>query len=926
MKKTNFFYSASNKLYISRKPLKLDSRVKKAADKARIFLQWDDEGRINFIDFDNARRLLAMLGSSMLSPREYWLALEDAKKENDIDMVNELTSSLYCEWLDRIYMKDNTYVDHPKIRGHYKYGGKRLRSAIPFGRPGWFDPEKNLHKQSGMPLLVSLFRKKYASSWKYWSPDFSVTQLSALAPIRGYVTSVGKPSFDLGIPVDARQPVQMIRECRVSPLEPPLPQYIIDEGINIIGEYSKEDKDVNRCLDFITKYGKFFRHSKQNLIYQMRERFFDLLGAIKLEAMIKGNSYSISHITEVALNFSGNKKAATFSGFMLFIKSSRKRLRLALSGKKNIVFVMGHKNPDTDAVISSLFEAWRNYILDDETEYIPVLQGKKMPPEIEALLGREITSAMLTTDDKLYHDSKVSGLTRWISIDQNREPEVQKYFVSIIDHHAVSNVAASQDIPKTFEVIGSSSALVVQKMLGMGLELDKPTSYILHGATLMDTENRVNHKMTRKDKIIMDYLKKISGANEGILYENLMSHLLNCNDPEILFRRDYKEDWGFGFAVAKIKGGFSEIGDVIKKDLFIKMILLARENNTNKNLPLTLLRITDYQEDNRTVNRERIYTILNKESSKKFRKAIEKALLSILRFEYGSIHIKKGKEYIEFWGTGTQLSRKKTAPILAPIVQAFDYFFYSPSTKLYIQRDFLNKTSLVMKTGKEKGLKISADSANRINYISYPEAKILGEGLGYKMLSLKEYWLALTDAKKMNDLQMVNSLQGSNFVEFLDSAILNKNSYIEHPQLKLEKGRYNVLGRAKKVDVPKDSPGLIHPAFIDSKTGIPKKVLPPNNYGKPDLWRYWAPDADIVIPVRSYIFLLKQPCWDGKVHIDDSFPNLGIRPCYVIPHYPKLKIYIRSGRLIVKIESEGDTVKYSWKRGEQSSEAFSEQH
>src|SRR3989338_1730089 len=275
MKKTNFFYSASNKLYISRKPLKLDSRVKKAADKARIFLQWDDEGRINFIDFDNARRLLAMLGSSMLSPREYWLALEDAKKENDIDMVKELTSSLYCEWLDRIYMKDNTYVDHPKIRGHYKYGGKRLRSAIPFGRPGWFDPEKNLHKQSGMPLLVSLFRKKYASSWKYWSPDFSVTQLSALAPIRGYVTSVGKPSFDLGIPVDSRQPKQMIRECRYKPLEPLIDANILEQAESLVAQ-----RHGTGLVSFLKQHGHLFAGLYDSQVYKLRESFFDILGSI----------------------------------------------------------------------------------------------------------------------------------------------------------------------------------------------------------------------------------------------------------------------------------------------------------------------------------------------------------------------------------------------------------------------------------------------------------------------------------------------------------------------------------------------------------------------------------------------------------------------------------------------------------------------
>lgn len=80
---------------------------------------------------------------------------------------------------------------------------------------------------------------------------------------------------------------------------------------------------------------------------------------------------------------------------------------------------------------------------------------------------------------------------------------------------------------------------------------------------------------------------------------------------------------------------------------------------------------------------------------------------------------------------------------------------------------------------------------------------------------------------------------------------------------------------------------------IDLKTGLPNKVRLPFEYGNPDLWRYWEPDSDLVIPTRSYIFLLKQPCWDGKFHINDSLPNLGIRPCCKKVKMPEIKINLQ---------------------------------
>jgi hypothetical protein len=111
-------------------------------------------------------------------------------------MVQELTSDAYCEWLDRIYLIDKTRIDHPKIHKEYTYSDTKKKSIEPEGKPGWFTPENNIDFALGLPKKITLFREKFATSRKYWSADFSVTAHRPRAIIRGYVTSVGKPSFD----------------------------------------------------------------------------------------------------------------------------------------------------------------------------------------------------------------------------------------------------------------------------------------------------------------------------------------------------------------------------------------------------------------------------------------------------------------------------------------------------------------------------------------------------------------------------------------------------------------------------------------------------------------------------------------------------------------------------------------------------------
>ncbi len=915
--KSDFFHSKSTGLYVSRKPLKIDSRVKKAAEKIKIKLNWDDEGRINFVNFDESKKILSSLGSIMLSPVDYWKVLEDAKKEKDEDMIQELTSSKYCEWLDRVYLINKTWINHPEIGEDYSYSGKKEKSLEQDFRPGWFNPEDNIDFKLGIPKKIDEFRNKFSASWKYWSPDFSIAPEIPRAPIRGYVTSVGKPSFDQGIPVDAKQPMQMIRECRKKPLEPPINLEILKEALNLLEQYDKPKKDFDSIIEFLEKYGSLFKDSKQLIIYKIREKFFDLLGIMKIKALSDNDKEKIVQLDKLSkIFYNSESNKVKYKDFVEFIKNSKSRLKVALIEKKDIIFVMGHKNPDTDTVISSLFESWRNHLLDKgKIAYIPIVQNYKIPDEIRKLLGDEISDAILLDKEELYNKAKQSGLARWISVDQNREPEVQRYFVSIIDHHTASEISLLQDLPKTMEIIGSCIALVTQKMLGIGIYFDKDLARILHGATLMDTENRVLHKMTEKDKMIMDYLIKLSGINdEDNFYSDLMSFLLNTDDPNILFGRDYKEDWGFGFAVAKIKHGFGEEGKEIKGKLIKKAVDLAKQNNIDKNLPLTVLRITDYKEDNINVNRERVYLVFNKESSKEFKSAIFDLLEKIVKFEFGNVNIKTTKEFIEFWGTGMQLSRKKTAPILEPIVKVFNEYFYSLSNKLWIKRDFLKKSRNVRDSEKELRLKVSFDEMERVNYLTYPEAKLLTEKLGFSILTLKEYWLTLNDAKKIKDIQMINSLQGSNFVEFLDTVFKNYNIMIEHPRIIKNNEKYSFEGKKVEVIIPKGKPGLIHPDQIDLKTGIPKKVGSPSEYGNPDLWRYWEPDSDLVIPTRSYIFLLKQPCWDGKFHINDSFPNLGIRPCCKKLIIPEVKISLEKNKLKVEIKKEGDIINYSWEK------------
>ena len=179
------------------------------------------------------------------------------------------------------------------------------------------------------------------TTWKFWD-IYTEFIRSGLGAIRGYVTSSGTPSLDLGIPPSAQQPVLMLRECRQELLEPTIDAGIIREMNSFIKGY--EDL-LNRKADyeklyqgrqaflgflssvFMPKVGEQARTSQEKKLYQIRERIADILGMMRVVAMSKNSLEAIAQIDEIARAFFGIKTSElTYEDFKKVDIHSKKKI------------------------------------------------------------------------------------------------------------------------------------------------------------------------------------------------------------------------------------------------------------------------------------------------------------------------------------------------------------------------------------------------------------------------------------------------------------------------------------------------------------------------------------------------------------------------------------------------------------------------
>jgi inorganic pyrophosphatase/exopolyphosphatase len=805
----------SNKLgiYVDLEPLKISPRVLNAAKANNIQLEWDDEGNICSIDYYDSKRLLSALDAKMLSVKEYWSLYE----ENNEELHQSLTSDYFAERLDRIYIGEKEFIDEPNLLSRLEYEKKNVVKAdTPYGRPGWFYPENNINHVTYEPIKLEHEMIKKERMWKYWSPDLNCLDIRIANPIRGFVTSVGMPSFDLGIPIYSKEKKLFVREIRRTPLSLDLSS----ETYNRL-KTAAENRDFKTGISLMkSPTWNDIKNSIDVNVHIFMEQIIDVVG-----------EYKINNKEYEGLN------KLRYNDFLDYLKSCKNLIK-----NDDVFFVVGHPNPDTDTVISCIFEAYRKHLETGET-YIPVVQSEEMPAEIKKLLG-ELNDYIIFRNNPFYINKLESGLARFNFVDQNYQSEIQKYVLSIIDHHIEYETVKFLNAPKTIEPVGATASLITRKYIGCGYTFDEKLSYILLGAILMDTENLAPHKATNIDNELVRYLNESVNTDIDNLYKYLMKELLSQTNLENLINRDYKEYYDiYGFSVLKImsdvKLNAKKLTSAIKKKI------------KQKNLVCIVVKIVYYK--NFVPIKEKIIFIKNNYIPHEIVEKLKSFIEEITKDRAGKIT--KTKNSITCYKLPQQISRKKIVPYLDIIMTAYNKCFYSKSIKKWVSREFA-------KDGWN-----SYDKEGRVNYITYYEALKLAEKNNAEMLKPQEYWKVLKDAEGANDIQIIKSLKAKDFIEFLNTTNREYVKYVE------------------------GKPGLILEKEINLNTGLPSIVHSPNEFSNPLLWRYWSfpKDGNEYALIRSHIFLLDRPCLDGKVKTNERFPNLGVRLIYSNVALPEIE-------------------------------------
>lgn len=208
--------------------------------------------------------------------------------------------------------------------------------------------------------------------------------------------------------------------------------------------------------------------------------------------------------------------------------------------------VTGHPAPDTDAAVSSLFEAWRLTLAG--TPAVPVLQGT---------LSRE--TAYLLGDVAFPNVTPTGG--KWVLTDHHDIDRYHGEVLAIVDHHPVAQGVDLSGIDACIRPVGAATTIVAERLKQAGITPDAACARLLLGAILLDTEGLSPHKAKPEDLEMAGWLVSLCGEDPTAFFAALQEQLLSETDPAVLYERDYRVYTApdgtpvMGFAILKVKQG-----------------------------------------------------------------------------------------------------------------------------------------------------------------------------------------------------------------------------------------------------------------------------------------------------------------------------------------------------------------------------------
>ena len=134
----------------------------------------------------------------------------------------------------------------------------------------------------------------------------------------------------------------------------------------------------------------------------------------------------------------------------------------------------------------------------------------------------------------------------------------QAEIVEILDHHHIGSIETKVPVAATFDPVGSTSTLVVERFRRSGIEPSHSTAMVLLSAVLSDTVVLGSPTTTDRDEAVVDYLERVLELDAREFGRRMFVETSDVSGvpAEVLVTRDakaYQSGSGTPFVIAQVE-------------------------------------------------------------------------------------------------------------------------------------------------------------------------------------------------------------------------------------------------------------------------------------------------------------------------------------------------------------------------------------
>lgn len=258
----------------------------------------------------------------------------------------------------------------------------------------------------------------------------------------------------------------------------------------------------------------------------------------------------------------------------------------------NKTLIFGHKNPDTDSILSSIVMANLENELGNEA--IPVRLGKINKETDYVFNYLQIEKPEEISD---IEDGQNVILVDHNECTQSANNIANANILKVVDHHTMNFVAPYQLYYRA-EPVGCTATVLYKMYKEYDVEINKTIATLMLSAIISDTLLFKSPTCTNEDKIVAEKLASIAEIDLDVYGKELLKAGTDISEftPEEVINIDSKlfEKGGKKFKIAQINT--ADLDDVFKNKAYFETAI----NNeiANENLDLYVFAATDILNSN----------------------------------------------------------------------------------------------------------------------------------------------------------------------------------------------------------------------------------------------------------------------------------------------------------------------------------------